>query len=216
MFIMRRILRCTGLRQHHPAPASSPFTTPLRCVHNSSAIAPHTAAHLEDKKIKMNNNRFLVGIVIVLAVLLGVVGVSGISYREGFSDGARSAPQYVYPRDDAPRAVPAPAPAPAPVPAPGYYAQPYYGNGRPGGWGGFNPLGFFFNILLIGGVIFIVSRLVFRRRFGGRGPWGRGGGWGGPGAWGKWGDWHRDRGHDESGKGDQPREQPRKRDDEVI
>jgi hypothetical protein len=156
-----------------------------------------------------NNNRFLVMIVIALAVLLGVVGVSGISYREGFSDGARTvpAPQYVYPPDDAPRAVPAPA-----QPAPGYYTQPYYGRSW-GMGGGFNPLGFIFNILLISFILFIVSRLFFRWRFGGRGPWGRGG-WGGPGrgAWGhgRWGEWpHKDE--------DAPRPDAQKRrDDEVI
>jgi hypothetical protein len=153
-----------------------------------------------------NNNRFLVVIVVALAVLLGVVGVSGISYREGFSDGARTvpAPQYVYPQDDAPRA----APAPAPVPAPGYYAQPYYA--KPWGWG-FNPLGFICNILLIGGLIFVVSRLFFRRRFGRQGPWGRGG-W--DGSWGHgqgpWGEWRR-----KDDTAPQPDAQ-KKRDDEVI
>lgn len=146
-----------------------------------------------------NNNRLLVGIVIALAVLLGVVGVSGISYREGFADGTRTvpAPQYVYPQGDAPRAMPAPAPAP------GYYAQPQpqpYAYDRPWGWGGFNPLGFCFNILLIGFILFVVSRLFFRRRFGGHGPWGRG----------SWDEWHR-----KGGGAPQPDAQ-KKRDEDVI
>lgn len=153
-----------------------------------------------------NNNRFLVGIVIALAVLLGVVGISGISYREGFSDGARTvpAPQYVYPQGDAPRA--------APAPAPGYYAQPQpqpYAYDRPWGWGGFNPLGFCFNILLIGFILFVVSRLFFRRRFGGRGPWGQGR-WDGPWGRGSWDEWHR-----KGGDAQKPDAQ-KKRDDEVI
>jgi hypothetical protein len=153
----------------------------------------------------MNNNRFLVGIVIALAVLLGVVGVSSISYREGFSDGVSRAPQYVYPNDDTPRAIP--APTPAPEPAPGYYAQPYYGYGKPWSWG-FNPLGFCFNILLVGFILFVISRLFFRWRFGGRGPWGQGK-WGNSWGRGPWGEWRRD--------GDSPKQDTqKKRDDEVI
>lgn len=139
----------------------------------------------------MNPNRMLVVIVIALAALLGVTAVSSLSYREGYSDGVARAPQVIYAPDDAPRAAPAPQVV---------YAQP--DAGRPWGWG-FNPIGMCLNFLLIGGLLFVVSRLFFRRRFG-RG-WGHG-----PGDWcGPRGEWKRS----ESAK---PNERRNPREGDVI
>jgi hypothetical protein len=154
--------------------------------------------------MNIDNRRVIVGLVALvalLAVMLGAVGIGGIGYQAGLSQGLAEGARYrsASPADDVPRAAPAPAPQ--------YYGpQPYYG--KPWGWGGFNPIGFCLNLLIIGGVIWLISRLFLRRRFGGRGWRGGPGGWHGP--WDRgWGDWSR-------GGPAKPDESRRPKDGEVI
>lgn len=199
------------------------FINSLSHLHNPSAIASHTLVSRKETNKPVDNQinkRVIVGIVVVFAFVLGAIGFSGISYNAGLTDGlmrGAQQPQIIVPNanGDGARVVPAPA-----VPTAPYFGQPYaqpYGH-RPvggwGGWGGFGIFGFLFNLLLIGGAIWLVSRFIFRRRFGGR--WG-GRGWGGhAGPWEKrWSDLNRDRAGNAQKGNDSPA-QPKRGSDEVI
>ena len=166
-----------------------------------------------------DNRRPIVALVIAVLVVLGVIGISNASYQSGVMQGmmigGAQGTQIVVPNSNGDGTQVIPAPAAPRVGPNGYgygYPAPFVGR-RGFDFGGFGILGVLFNVLLIGGIIFLVSRLLFRGVFG-WGRWGRGGpggtggrGFGGPrGPWGR-GPWG---GHDDDDA------KPGKRDGEVI
>ena len=167
-----------------------------------------------------DGRRPIVALVIAVLVVLGVIGISNASYQNGMMQGmlmsGAQGTQIVVPNanGDGTQVIPAPAAPRAPAYGYGYPNQRGFGMNR---FGGFGILGGLFHILLIGGIIFFVSRLLFRGMFGWR-RWGGPGGWGGRGfggprePWGRgpWGNGDEDR-RNEDAKPDQ-----RPRDGDVI
>ena len=105
-------------------------------------------------------NRRIVAPVLVGLVLIAIVlGIGATAYSLGVAQGAAQVARV------GPGEVPL-APSVAPYPY-GWYGGPY---GRPFG-GGFGFFGFCLMPLLFLGALFLLSRLFFFRRWGGRGDW---------------------------------------------
>jgi hypothetical protein len=108
--------------------------------------------------------RIVIGVLLVIAVVAGVAGISTYSYNLGMAQGVAQGGRM-------PPSAPGVGPSPA-YPYPGYpYGYPYgYPLHGPFGFGFF---GFLWTILLVF-LVFALLRKVFWRGYGGHGRWGRG------------------------------------------
>lgn len=162
-----------------------------------------------------DGRRPIVAVVIGVLLVLGVIGISNASYQNGVMQGmlmsGAQGTQIVVPNanGDGTQVIPAPAAPRAPVY--GYPNQRGFGRFGFGRFGGFGILDGLFHLLLIGAVIFIVTRLLLRGMFG----WRR---WGGPGGRGLGGPWGRGRWgeNDEDRRAEGAKPDSRPRDGDVI